>query len=394
VDFAFARGIFGQGLRFTDVEYDWRLGHEDLVDAGIGVEPGQTPSTPIYSDHGTAVMGMVSAPPNGYGVTGMAPLAAPYVYPEVSLEEGWRRVTAVTHALADSSSGDVVLLEMQDYGPTGGFVPAEIDLALWLVVKAGTDAGVVVVAAAGNGDQDLDGPAFHEYMSRGDSGAIIVGAGYKTDRCRQGYSTHGSRVNLQGWGGEVFSLGYGDYAKYGNDPNQTYTDTFSGTSSASPFVAAAAVLLQNWTEREFGYRLTPTDLRGLLIDTGKPQCTNGLPGHIGPLPDIRAAFRALTPLPPPPPADLVVAGVTATAIRLRWNDQAWTELGYEVALLPRGKDPGQPANWINVSGALPPNKAGFNVLGLEPKTKYEFKVRCWNSHGFSEYGNTVSTKTN
>lgn len=161
------------------------------------------------------------------------------------------------------------------------------------MVKAGTDAGVVVVGAAGNGNENLDSSTYDEYMQRGDSGAIIVGAGSSnTSHNKLGFSTYGSRVNVQGWGENVFTLGYGYYAAYGGDPLQYYIDAFSGTSSASPFVASACVALQGLSDDLYGVRMGPTELRQLLIDTGIPQ---GAGGHIGPFPDLVAAIADLRP---------------------------------------------------------------------------------------------------
>ena len=198
--------------------------------------PGRT-SDLASSTAGVAV-GISAAPGNGYGIDGTVEDAVIYTYPEWTVEAGYRRVTAITNAIAASEVGDVVLLEMQTTGDGGDYGPAELDPAVWTVVKAGSDAGVVIVAAAGNGSQDLDSPAYAPYMARGDSGAIIVGAGSPdAAHNRLGFSTYGSRVNVQGWGGAVFTLGYGHFATYGGDPNQRYTDYFSGTSSASAMVA-------------------------------------------------------------------------------------------------------------------------------------------------------------
>jgi len=206
------------------------------------------------------------------------------------VEEGPRRVTAIANAIADSSAGDVVLLEMQDLG-VSGYGPAELDASVFAVVKAGTDAGVVVVGAAGNGDQDLDAAGYAGYQAMGDSGAIIVGAGSSNaNHDKLSFSTHGSRVDVQGWGGSVFTLGYGGFAQYGGDKNQRYTSTFSGTSSASPFVAAACCILQEWAVQVLGQPLEPTVLRQLLVDTGVPQ---GSGGHIGPFPDLEEAINVL-----------------------------------------------------------------------------------------------------
>ena len=294
-DYALAQGWTGSGIRLSDCEYGWDPEHEDLVDRPLNLEPGQTIVADVFSfgwdDHGTAVLGETSGVPNAYGVSGMAAGAEVYTFPEWTDEEGFRRVTCITNAIAGSSAGDVVMLEMQTLGSFSGYGPAELDLAVWMVVKAGTDAGVIVVAAAGNGSQDLDSAPYAEYQSRGDSGAIIVGAGSAdTAHDTLWFSTYGSRVNVQGWGTAVFTLGYGDFATYGGDPQQVYTDTFSGTSSATPFVASACCLLQEAAIQMSGAPLSPTDLRSLLIDTGIPQ---GAGGHIGPLVNLRDALDSL-----------------------------------------------------------------------------------------------------
>jgi hypothetical protein len=89
----------------------------------------------------------------------------------------------------------------------------------------------------------------------------------------------------------VFSAGYGTYAELGGDPRQRYRQDFSGTSSATALVAAAAALVQSHAEQTLGCRLGPLAMRQLLVDTGLAQ---GSGGHIGPLPDLRAALDLLT----------------------------------------------------------------------------------------------------
>ena len=240
----------GVGVRLSDCEYGWVASHEDLEDIDLHPEPGQTvhPTVVVngWDEHGTAALGSSAAAVNDYGVSGIAPGAEFYTYSEWTVEGGPRRVTAVTNAIMSSAAGDVVLLEMQAGGAGGGFGPAELSLAVWTVVKMGTDAGVVVVGAAGNGNQDLDSEPYEEYRDRGDSGAIIVGAGTAdVAHDRLGFSTFGARVDVQGWGRSVFTLGYGSFAEYGGDKNQRYTATFAGTSSASGLVAGAVTVVQS-----------------------------------------------------------------------------------------------------------------------------------------------------
>jgi len=313
-DAAWEAGARGAGVRLSDCEYGWVYDHEDLNEIDLQLEPGQTIDPDVYTygwaEHGTAVVGETSAMVNEYGCSGLVPDAEVYTYPEWTVEEGYRRVTCITNAIANSSVGDVVLLEMQTQYYGDNYGPAELDPAVWTVVNAGTDAGVVVVGAAGNGNQNLDSGTYQEYLDRGDSGAIIVGAGSSnTSHNKLGFSTYGSRVNVQGWGENVFTLGYGWYAAYGGDPLQYYTNGFSGTSSASPFVASACVALQGLCEDLYGVRMSSVELRQLLIDTGIPQ---GSGGHIGPFPDMVAAIADLRPY------SSVRGGDTRSIVPVRW----------------------------------------------------------------------------
>jgi subtilisin family serine protease len=92
----------------------------------------------------------------------------------------------------------------------------------------------------------------------------------------------------------VASLDYGDLQ--GCDAHgRKYTGLFAGTSSASPIVAGAALVVQSVVKTRTGRPLAPSELRALLVETGSPQ-TDGPHGpatqHIGPRPDLRRAIGA------------------------------------------------------------------------------------------------------
>ena len=63
-------------------------------------------------------------------------------------------------------------------------------------------------------------------------------------------------MNVQGWGWNVATTGYGDL-QGGASQDDWYTARFSGTSSASPMVAAAAACLQAMAIAKNGAPLTP-----------------------------------------------------------------------------------------------------------------------------------------
>ena len=291
-------------LRVTDCEYDYNPNHEDLASFVTEQPFVSSRYTAFGSDHGTAVLGILASGRNAYGTTGSVPECSSFFYPEFSqLTTGFQSRTAcVIAAIADSAAGDIVVLEMQADGPATGttdYVPAEFTLSVWQAVRAGTDAGVITIAAAGNGNQNLNDPLFNNYHARGDSGAIIVGAG-SAARAKLNFSTHGSRINLQGWGTGVFTTGYGSFARYGDDSNQTYTATFSGTSSATPVVTSAAALVQAVAIKILGRRLEPIELRNLLVNTGRAQTgASAATTPIGPLPEAMLAVEALFLQSPP-----------------------------------------------------------------------------------------------
>jgi hypothetical protein len=89
----------------------------------------------------------------------------------------------------------------------------------------------------------------------------------------------------------VMTTGYGDHAKLaGADDKQWYTNSFSGTSSASPIVTGAVAVIEGILHAAGQDPMKPADLRKLLVDTGTAQ---GGSNHIGPLPDLRAAIAQL-----------------------------------------------------------------------------------------------------
>jgi Subtilase family/Fibronectin type III domain len=326
------------------------------------------------------VLGELIGRDNGYGCTGLAPDAQPYFFPEYTVEEGGRRATAIAHAISTVSAGDVVLLEMQAGINGADYGPAELDPAVWLVVKSGVDAGVIVVAAAGNGAQNLDSAFYDEYRSRGDSGAIIVGAGSaNTAHQPLSFSTYGNRVNVQGWGESVVTTGYGDLAQVGGDVNQSYTSGFNGTSSASPIVAASVASIQSYAATSLGRRLTPLEMRTLLIETGTPQ---GSGVHIGPLPNVAAAIQRLNATAVPAAPTNLAATAGNAQVSLTWTASA----GATSYTVRRSTTSG--SGYVTVASNL--TTTSYLNTGLTNGTQYYFVVTATNTAGTSGNSNQAS----
>lgn len=302
----------GENVKIIDIEVNWNLNHNDLVEAtsnAFMLVRGVDPQPQFNMDHGTAVLGELVAAPDGVGVTGIAHRAQIGLINPVTEGTTLKIAEAIKTATKRLSPGDIMLIEQQSLaGPRfdglvgRGLLPIEFENPVFDAIKAATSKGIIVVEPAGNGFENLDDPIYKGVFDRRvrDSGAIIVGAGHPEggvygpgpDRTRTDESNYGSRVDVQGWGRFVTTCGYGPLRQE-QGPNNIYTDIFGATSAAAAMVAGAAAVLQSIVKERGLDPLTPAQLRQLLVSTGSPQQGN-LRQRIGPRPDLKAAIEALT----------------------------------------------------------------------------------------------------
>jgi hypothetical protein len=80
-----------------------------------------------------------------------------------------------------------------------------------------------------------------------------------------------------------------------SDPNRKYTKQFSGTSSASPIVTGAVLVVQGIRRANALALLSPTEMRNLLASTGTPSTGSK---RIGPLPDLHKAIDSMLGMAP------------------------------------------------------------------------------------------------
>jgi hypothetical protein len=194
---------------------------------------------------------------------------------------------------------------------------------------------------------NLDDPFYRGRFDRSvrDSGAILVGAGDPTTRSPACFTNHGSRLDIQGWGSGVATLGMIGTTVLranGDDARQAYTLSFSGTSSATPIVAGAAAAVNGSRRADGDPLLNSTSLRQLLRNTGTAQ---GSGVAIGPLPDLRRALPAVAGALETIWSDGVARGwafhseQSATSIRVHFYVDgppgAGTFAGSTTALVPR-----------------------------------------------------------
>jgi hypothetical protein len=377
----------GSGVRIINVEYACNPNHIELTrlpnsNTPVNMLRWPAPNLPTFSngdpaDHGTAVLGILAGRRNGFGITGIAPLAELGFVSQWAWQSGFwpfggfsfnDAFGAVNIALAAARAGDVIVLEMQTSGPSApatpivgqeqlGLVAITWERDVWDAVNLAVAAGRIVVAAAGNGRQNLDNAVYRTAVPGWPSGsgpfqpannrAVLVGGAAPmgvavgtainngamvfgstspptvlTEAVRTQNSNFGSAVDLHAWGAAIVTSGYGGIAQpvdtTGNgipdtvpanlaplntQRNQLFTGTFGGTSGATPMVAGAAAVLQSQWRQRNGQAATQAALRQLLTSTGTP-AANG--ASIGVMPNLRDALRFLAdPVVLDPPAPLL-----------------------------------------------------------------------------------------
>jgi subtilisin family serine protease len=288
----------GEHVRIIDIETRWTDDHEDLPAPFFYLES----RTAGDESHGTSVAGVMVGLENGYGVTGIAPLAG---IGYASHNAGGGVEGALEASIAQLGPGDVLLLEMHFGGGPAtasctcnqgqcNYVPTEYYPAYFDLIQTATANGIVVVEAAGNGSVNLDDPSYGGIFDRNvrDSGAIMVGAGSSSARTPMCWTNYGQRIDVHGWGENVVTAGGGNLYAGPLGVRDVYTQSFSGTSSASPIVAGAAAVLESIAQAETDEPLSPQAVRELLASTGTPQ-SGDFSRRIGPLPNLVEAVTLI-----------------------------------------------------------------------------------------------------
>ncbi len=328
----------GPGYWVADLEWEWCYTHEDLNIDITDVLNGNSGANVDFMNHGTAVLGEISACANGWGVTGITPDIEQKMC-DFDSEASW----SANIAEADFwlISGETMLLEIHILGPDSGlacpcnclqfeYVPVEWDFASWLAIQTATANGIIVVEAGGNGSMNLDSAIYGGWFNPGnDSGAIIVGAGLPGSHSPECWTNSGARVNVHAWGSSIYTTGYGFLFNQAGC-NQDYDNGFGGTSGASPIIVGSAVALQGISQNKYGVTLSPGQIRTSLPQGGTPQGAP-LTRNIGPMPNL---INAINWIEPDVVASFAPAGWTFPAVPRAFNDSNGGSVPLQAGALP------------------------------------------------------------
>lgn len=228
--------------------------------------------------HGTGCAGILVArgrdiPPGGAGACGLTPVRV--LGAAVGADD--RRFGV--GALDNIDAGMKRLIDLgvkvinMSFGTPESSLGADAPKPHEEIVRYALARGVILVAASGNsGLTEKYYPAAHE-------GVIAVGA-IDSQRRPASFSTRGEHVAICAPGRDILTCGLEGY------------QTASGTSFASPFVAAICGLLASRSQRR-AWPLDSVEAREVLIESARPFASAGVEGCGHGVVDAMAALQAL-----------------------------------------------------------------------------------------------------
>lgn len=267
-------GVDNDGNGFVDDAHGW-----DFANSDANPDDGHS--------HGTHVAGIIAAEDNGQGVVGIAhgsEIMAVKVLGD-NASGSWASITrGIDYAI--QSGAKIINMSLG-----AGWVPASLIAA----VARAEEAGVIIVAAAGN--DGLDGALYPAALAEQFDNVISVAASTAQNRLAgfSNYSSDGTTVDLAAPGEAVISAMPG--GRIGAK---------SGTSMAAPVVAAALAVI--WS----AYPTLPyaqvidylEDTVTAIASSDKPTATNGIV-------NLAAAIRAVEGVKNEEPEQMTIDLATA-----------------------------------------------------------------------------------
>jgi serine protease len=163
-------------------------------------------------------------------------------------------------------------------------------------------------------------------------------------------------------------------------------DSYNGTSMATPHVSAVAALV--WS---YNTSWTNQQVRDALNATAKDKGAAGRDTSYGyGIVQAKAALDYLqTPTPAPAaPSNLRVTSTRTNSISIAWTDNSTNETGFSIE-----RCQGSTCTNFAEIGTVGANVTSATNSGLARRTTYRYRVRAYNSGGYSAYSNIVSGAT-
>jgi subtilisin family serine protease len=291
---AWDAGATGAGVRVAILDGGIASNHPDLVDnidfsASTSFVPGAAFDEEAVDAfwHGSHVAGIVAAEDNGFGTIGIAPQATIIGVKVLHGGSGYFSwlIEGILY-VADYADADIINMSLGAVFPRNNRDIAQLNSALGRAMNYAYQAGVTIVASAGNNAADFDHVAYYISIPAEAQHVICVSAtgplGFafgETNFDRPAsYTNFGkSLVDFAAPGGDFAlypSAGwYYDMVlspTYVDDQNVSWYSWASGTSQAAPHVCGVAALIIG----AHGGSMHPAQVKAILQqsadDLGKP----------------------------------------------------------------------------------------------------------------------------
>lgn len=233
-------GVVDTGVDHTHPELADRV-----VETGLNFSStGQTNGSMDDQGHGTMVAGIIAQ-----NTTDNVKIKPYKVLGSNGKCSTTQIIAVVNHILSEKDAPDVINLSLGgEINKADPFLDTQNELIQSLVAK-----GITVVVSAGNDSTDAG-----NYSPANISNVITVAAS-NSSNSRSSYSNFGTVIDIAAPGDNIFTYTMGG----------GYTSSYSGTSFASPFVAAAAATVLMLDDS-----LTPTQVETKIKDAAFPIVNN------------------------------------------------------------------------------------------------------------------------
>jgi len=301
----------------TGVDYN----HPDLaanmgndMDGNVGRDVVAGTNFPMDTDeHGTHVSGTIGAVGNNAaGVVGVNWNVGILAVQVFRGESAWDNdvIAGLNYVLGQKNRGLNIRAVNMSIGGWRDPISNPAADPYGSAIKALSDAGIIVVIAAGNEGQDIDNPTGYMHPTLGWidlQGQLCYPACFQFDNTITvaSITSTGARSSFSNYSPNYVHLAAPGSGILSTTPANTYS-TFNGTSMATPHVTGAAALIAAAHPME-----NAAQIKARILNNVDPNANlNGLVARNGHL-NVNAAIRGVGPTPTPTPdPDVRVTGVT------------------------------------------------------------------------------------
>ncbi len=232
---------------FIDDVYGW-----DFVDDDNSVMPDTSEDASFEAvSHGSLVAGLIGAVGNNaegvVGVNWNVRIMPVRMLDKEGAGSSYDASDAIDYAVANGA--DIINLS---------FSGLNSDTFLQTTVHDAYERGVLIVAALGNDDLDVNETPVYPACYKSETGDWVIGVAASNIFDKKAlYSNYGSVcTDISAPGSDIYGVNYFDPTSGFND---AYLDGWSGTSMASPLVSGAAALIKS----EYS-QASPSDIKTIL----------------------------------------------------------------------------------------------------------------------------------